>query len=147
MRLGSQCQQAPPHRGWERAGLSTFGKGQRMSIIDLRYAANLSKAGFTADEIRKIIGLNENSSTQAVQEPEEKTEIETDSGADPDPAEEITVQNEDNQPENRTVTEEDPEQEEEKPVQNVDEKPKVNPLTRNENPGGESLIDALAKVL
>lgn len=118
-----------------------------MSIIDLRYAANLSKAGFTADEIRKIIGLNENSSDKPVQEPEEKTEIEMNNGADPTGENENTVQNEEEQPENGAVTEADPEQEEENPVQSVDEKPKANPLTRNENTKGESLIDALAKVL
>lgn len=118
-----------------------------MSIIDLRYAANLSKAGFSADEIRKIIGLNENSTDKTVQEPEEKTEIDTDAGVDPAGEDENIVQNEEEQPENGTVTEEDPKQEEEKPVQSVDEKPKANPLTRNESAKGETLIDALAKVL
>lgn len=145
--MGSQCRQAPPHCGEERARLPTFGKGQKMSIIDLRYAANLSKAGFTADEIRKIIGLTENSSEKAVQESEEKTEVETDNGADPAGEDENTVQNEEDQPKNGTITEEDPQQEEEKTVQNVDEKPKENPLTRNESVKGDSLIDALAKVL
>ena len=118
-----------------------------MSIIDLRYAANLSKAGFSADEIRKIIGLNENSTDKAIQEPEDKTEIGTDTGADPAGENENTVQNEEERPENGTVTEEDPEQEEEKPVQSVDEKPKANPLTRNESAKRESLVDALARVL
>lgn len=126
---------------------SRFRKGAEMSIIDLRYAANLFKAGFTADEIRKIIGLNENSFEKPVQEPEEKTEIEMDTGANPAGEEEKTVQTEEEKPENGTVSKEDPEQEEEKPVQSVDEKPKANPLTRNESVKGESLIDALAKVL
>ena len=49
-----------------------------MAITDLRFAASLLKEGFSADEVRQIIGLKENVSSPA-------DEAEPDQGTEPEP--------------------------------------------------------------
>lgn len=109
-----------------------------MAITDLRFAASLLKEGFSADEIRQMIGMKKQDA--AAEQAAEQKETEENS---------LNVsETEESEPETETPapdpnTEPEPEPEEQKP----EEKPKDNPLTRNENQKKESLIDALAKAL
>lgn len=107
-----------------------------MAITDLRYAATLLKSGFSASEVRDIIGLSLSQPQQAENAPD--PEQEQDSAPDPEPEQE---------PENAP----DPEPEQE-PESTPDPEPepepeKQDPRTRRENPKTETLADALAKLL
>lgn len=108
-----------------------------MAITDLRYAATLLKSGFSAAEVRNIIGLSASQPQEQAafpdvppQEPENapdpEPEQETENAPDPEPEQE---------PENAPDPEPEPEPE------------KQDPRTRRENPKTETLTDALAKLL
>ena len=83
------------------------------------------------DEVRSIIGMKK----QEVEQPPEETppadgqDVETPAPDEPTPD---------------PITEEEPEPEEQNPEP---EQPKENPLTRNEAPKKDNLIDTLAKLL
>ena len=102
-----------------------------MAITDLRFAANLLKEGFSADEVRSIIGMKKQEVEQPTIEtpPADGQDVETPAPDEPAPD---------------PITDEEPEPEEQDPEP---EQPKENPLTRNENPKKDNLIDTLAKLL
>lgn len=102
-----------------------------MAITDLRFAANLLKEGFSADEVRSIIGMKK----QEVEQPPEETPP-ADGPDDETPAPDEPT------PEPGTEPEPEPDEQDPEP-----EKPKENPLTRDETPKKDSLIDTLAKLL
>ena len=102
-----------------------------MAITDLRFAASLLKEGFSADEVRQIIGMKK----QEVEQPPTETPL-----ADGQDAEELPP----DEPAPEPITEPEPEQTEQDPEP---EQPKENPLTRNEAPKKDNLIDTLAKLL
>ena len=107
-----------------------------MAITDLRYAATLLKSGFSASEVRDIIGLSaapaqpapneQNVLPDPEPEPEAETEQETENAPDPEPEQE-------------TESAPDPEPE--------PEPEKQDPRTRRENPKAETLTETLAKLL
>ena len=102
-----------------------------MAITDLRFAASLLKEGFSADEVRAIIGMKKQEVEQPPIEtpPADGQDVETPALDEPAPG---------------PITEEEPEPDEQDPEP---EKPKENPLTRNEEPKKDTLIDTLAKLL
>ena len=102
-----------------------------MAITDLRFAANLLKEGFSADEVRSIIGMKNQGAERPPEEtpPTEEQEVETPPPDEPAP---------------EPDTEPEPDPDEQDPEQ---EKPKENPLTRDEKPKTDSLINTLAKLL
>ena len=102
-----------------------------MAITDLRFAASLLKEGFSADEVRGIIGMKKQ---EVEQPPIETPPAEGQDDETPAPDESAPG----------PITEEEPEPEEQDPEP---EEPKANPLTRNEAPKKDSLIDTLAKLL
>lgn len=108
-----------------------------MAITDLRYAASLLKSGFSASEVRTIIGLS-------VAQPPEQTAPtddppqETENAPDQEPEQE-TENAPDPEPEPETESTPDPEPE--------PEPEKQDPRTRRENPKTETLTDTLAKLL
>ena len=93
-----------------------------MAITDLRYAASLLKSGFSASEVRDIIGLT--AARQQENAPDLEPEPEPENAPDPEP-----------EPEPENAPDPDPEPE------------KQDPRTRRENPKTETLTDALAKLL
>ncbi len=108
-----------------------------MAITDLRYAASLLKSGFSASEVRAIIGLS------AAQQPEQTAppddpQQETENAPDPEPEQE---------PENTPDPEPEPEPENTPDPEPEPEPEKQDPRTRRENPKTETLTDALAKLL
>lgn len=105
-----------------------------MAITDLRFAANLLKEGFSADEVRSIIGMKK----QEVEQPPIETPP-ADGQDDETPAPDEPAPDPDTDPE--------PEPEEQDPEPEEPEKPNENPLTRNETPKKDTLIDTLAKLL
>ena len=102
-----------------------------MAITDLRYAATLLKSGFSAAEVRDIIGLSVAQPQQAGPEPEQETEP----GQETEPEQETEQETE---PEQETENAPDPEPEQER---------KQDPRTRRENPKTETLTETLAKLL
>lgn len=102
-----------------------------MAITDLRFAASLLKEGFSADEVRQIIGMKKQEVEQPPIEtpPADGQDVETPAPDEPAPDPD---------------TEPEPEPEEQDPEP---EKPKENPLTRNEAPEKDNLIDTLANLL
>lgn len=110
-----------------------------MAITDLRFAASLLKEGFSADEVRQIIGLKENVSPPA-DEAEQITQPEENKNS-------LQEDNAPEQPAPEPDTEPEPEEENQNPEPEKPEQPKTNPLTRNENQKSDSLVDTLAKLL
>ena len=116
-----------------------------MAITDLRFAANLLKEGFTAEEVRTIIGMKSNSPTPDPGSDQEPTPDPTpDPGSDQEPTPDPTPDpGSDQEPEPDPGSDQEPEPDPEPEKK----KEKQNPLTRNENPKKETLVDALAKLL
>ena len=96
-----------------------------MAITDLRYAASLLKSGFSASEVRTIIGLSVTQPPEPAAPPDNPPQ-ETENAPDPEP-----------EPETENAPDPEPEPEPEK----------QDPRTRRENPKTETLTDALAKLL
>ena len=109
-----------------------------MAIVDLRYAASLAKIGFSADEIRQVIGLKGHDEQPQETEAEQVNEVDesSDTTESEENAQEETQEKQGTEPENEVI---------DQPKQ--PEKPKENPLTRNEAPRKESLVSVLAKLL
>jgi len=108
-----------------------------MAITDLRYAASLLKSGFSASEVRTIIGLSVTQPPEPAAPPDNPPQ-ETENAPDPEPEPE-TENAPDPEPEPETENAPDPEPE--------PEPEKQDPRTRRENPKTETLTDALAKLL
>ena len=102
-----------------------------MAITDLRFAASLLKEGFSVDEVRSIIGMKK----QEVEQPPTETPPADGQGTEDLPPDEPA-------PEPDTEPEPEPDEQDPEP-----EKPKENPLTRDETPKKDTLIDTLAKLL
>ena len=108
-----------------------------MAITDLRYAASLLKSGFSASEVRTIIGLTATQLPEQAASPDDPPQ-ETENAPDQEPEQE-TENAPDQEPEQETENAPDPEPE--------PEPEKQDPRTRRENPKTETLTDALAKLL
>ena len=110
-----------------------------MAITDLRFAASLLKSGFTAAEVKTIIGMSGSEATvPAEEQPPENT---------PEPEPEEQIDSDVTDPDQDGGTDQgEPEPEPEQPEPEP-EKPKQNPLTRNEAGKSESLVDTLSKLL